>query len=228
MTVTTRQTLADVWHKRALVPRLKIFADEDEGLRPILPQSHADVSVPGMVGPHFEAGGLAVVSINPAGGTDTFKPTKGDGALYAAAKATNHTNDLAAFEVMNEAYIAGMPSWGAQWWHIRAILEASGSALSRLAYPYLVPFRTRGDNGSRLKPEVVSRAYDLGFVDVFAALQPSLVVTVDRLSEAAVAKYQAEQGTSFLSIYYTRQRSAHKKREETLQKIRELAKSVYL
>lgn len=228
MVAFSRENLADLWHTRSQVTRSDIFGAQDDALRPVLPQSQADVSVPGMVGPAYKPGGLAIVSINPAGGTDTFEPTKGDEALYDAAKAIAQTSEVAVFEAMNDAYIAGMPSWGAQWRHIRDIVEAAGSDLRRLAYPYLVPFRTRGDHGSRLQPQIASLAYGLGFRDALAALKPGLIVTVDRPSEAAVAKFQTDEGPDFKSIYYTRQRNAHDARKKTLGEIKELASEMDL
>jgi hypothetical protein len=214
-----RNALAKLWHERSNVMRYEIFGPADELLRPVSISAQADVAVPGMVGENYEINGLAIVSINPAGGKDDFRPTSGDAELYEAAKAVRQSDDVQSFERMNEAYCLGMPSWGAQWRHINAILTATNSSVRQLAYPYLVPFRTRGDNGSALKQEIVDRAYQLGFVETMLKLQPKLVIPVDRHSEAAVNRLKRETSMSFEIIYYTRQQNAHATRAETLQRI---------
>ena len=216
-----RSALARLWHKRARITRQDIFGVMDANLRPVKSSSQADVAVPGMVGENFESGGLAIVSVNPAGGKDDFRPTSGDDKLYKAAKAIALSDDVKAFELMNQAYRLGMPSWGAQWRHIKAILTASNRSLRQLAYPYVVPFRTRGDKGSALKQDVIERGYESGFVEIMLALQPTLIIPVDRHSEAAVQRLQSETSMPFDIVYYTRQQNAHATREDTLRRIAE-------
>lgn len=211
-----RSTLARLWHERAKITRKDIFGSADANLRPLSSLSQADVTAPGMVGEKFESGGLAIVSVNPAGGKATFRPTAGDGKLYEAAKGIAQSDDVPAFERMNQAYRLGMPSWGAQWRHINAILTAANRSLWQLAYPYLVPFRTRDDLGSALKQDVVDRGYKSGFIEIMRELQPALVIPVDRHSEAAVHRLKSETSMPFDIIYYTRQQNAHATRAETL------------
>lgn len=215
----SREKLAQLWHARAKVRRLDIFAADDAKLRPISKFSQSDVAVPGMVGGAYRRGGLAIVSVNPAGGKDDFRPTAGDAALYRAAESIQHSDAVDYFEEMNRAYEFGMLSWGAQWQHIKRILEMANQSLSQLAYPYLVPFRSRNDEGSRLSQDIVARGYQTGFVDILSELQLALVVPVDRHSEAAVQRLKAETGMTFDIIYYTRQQNAHTAREATLAKI---------
>lgn len=214
-----RQTLAKLWHERAKVTRQEIFRTSDIDLRPATAASQADVAVPGMVGKDYQSGGLVVVSVNPAGGKDDFRPSSGDSKLYRAAKAIAQSADVPLFEEMNEAYLEGMPSWGAQWRHINAILTATKRNLRELAYPYLVPFRTRGDNGSALKQDVIARAFGAGFAEIMQELQPALVIPVDRHSEAAVARLKNETAMLFDIVYYTRQQNAHADRVATLKKL---------
>ncbi|AJR24406.1 hypothetical protein TZ53_12385 [Sphingobium sp. YBL2] len=219
MDMADRSMLAKLWHERAKITRQDIFGSSDEQLRPIAPSSQADVAVPGMVGENYSSGGLAIVSVNPAGGKDDFRPTAGDAKLYDAAKRISLFDDVQSFEQMNRAYRLGMPSWGAQWRHINAILAATHQSLWQLAYPYLVPFRTRHDKGSALKQDVIDRAYQLGFVEVMRELQPALVIPVDRHSEAAVHRLKIETSMTFEIIYYTRQQNAHTTRTDTLENI---------
>lgn len=214
-----RSSLAKLWHARAQITRQEIFGLADGILRPVATSSQADVAVPGMVGEKYKSGGLAIVSVNPAGGNDNFRPTSGDAKLYEAAKAIGNTDDVQTFEQMNQAYRLGMPAWGAQWRHVNAILTATRHSLLQLAYPYLVPFRTRGDKGSALKQEIIDRAYGSGFVEIMQELRPGMVIPVDRHSEAAVRKLKVDTSMQFEIIYYTRQQNAHAARAETLQKI---------
>ncbi|WP_139384134.1 hypothetical protein [Novosphingobium mathurense] len=214
-----RSVLAELWHERAKVTRENIFGTADAQLRPVSSASEADVAVPGMVGGDYQEKGLAIVSVNPAGGKDNFRPTSGDARLYQAVKEFTISGEPSKFEEVNEAYYLGMPSWGPQWVHVNAILAASRQNLRQVAYPYLVPYRTRGDSGSTLKKNVIDRAYRAGFAETLRALKPSLVVPVDRHSEAAVYRAKAALGLSFDIIYYTRQRNAHAARAATLKMI---------
>ncbi len=204
-----RSILAKLWHKRASITRQDIFGSADVDLRPVATSSQADVAVPGMTGENYESGGLAIVSVNPAGGKDDFRPTLGDAKLYEAARAIGKSDDVQSFEQMNQAYRLGMPSWGAQWRHVNAILTATDRSLLQLAYPYLVPFRTRGDKGSALKQDVIDRGYRSGFVEIMRELQPNLVIPVDRHSEAAVYRLKRETSMPFEIVYYTRQQNAY-------------------
>lgn len=217
--MANRSDLAKLWYERAKVTRQDVFGAADIDLRPIAASSQADVAVPGMVGENYEQGGLAIVSVNPAGGKDDFHPTSGDAKLYEAAKAMGQCDDVETFERMNEAYRLGMPSWGAQWRHINAILTATHRSLRQLAYPYLIPFRTRGDKGSALKQDVIDRGYQSGFVEIMQELRPALVIPVDRHSENAVHRLRAETSMPFEIVYYTRQQNAHATRAETLQSL---------
>jgi hypothetical protein len=217
--MSDRRILAELWHKRAKVTRQDIFGLSDAKLRPGAPLSQADVTVPGMVGEEYESGGLAIVSINPAGGKDDFYPTSEDIKLYEAAKAISLSSDIGPFEQMNEAYRLGMPVWGAQWRHVSAILTATHRSLRQLAYPYLVPFRTKGDNGSALKQDIIDRGYGSGFVEIMLELQPTLVITVDRHSESSVRRLKNETSMQFDIVYYTRKRDAYLDRAAALAKI---------
>lgn len=216
-----RRILAQLWHERAKLTRHDIFGSAELSLRPVAAASQADVAVPGAVGEGYEKGGLAIVSVNPAGGKDDFQPTSGDAQLYEAAKAIARTSNVESFEQMNRAYSLGMPSWGAQWRHINAILSATRQNVWQLAYPYLVPFRTRGDKGSALKQDVIDRGFQSGFVEIMQELQPALVIPVDRHSEAVICRLKGVTSMSFEVIYYTRQQNAHAVRKATLRKIAE-------
>jgi hypothetical protein len=102
---------------------------------------------------------MAIVSVNPVGGKEDFCPTEGRARLHEAASAIALSSDAGPFEEMNEAYRLGMPVWGPQWRHMDAILTAARRDLTELAYPYLVPFRTRGGAGSVHGRDVVDRAF---------------------------------------------------------------------
>jgi hypothetical protein len=214
-----RTLLCARWHERALVTRKSLFGESDEKLRPVAVPSQVDVPVPGTVGPAYERGGLAIVSVNPAGGRDGFRPTAGDAELYRAAETFREVGDLQAFERMADAYLTGMPNWGAQWRIISDLLQTTRTSLEQLSYPYLVPFRSRGDQGSRLPRTVLEMGYNLGFPSILEALQPGLVIAVDRPSERACERVRAESGLRFDLVYYTRQRDAHAARSATLREL---------
>lgn len=211
-----RIALAALWHRRALVTRTEIFGFADEKLLPVAAPSQVEICVPGMVGNDYTAGGVAIVSVNPAGGRDGFRPTLTDESLYAAAAELRTSADLGAFDRLNDAFVAGMPSWGPQWRVIESILRATRKHLSEISYPYLVPFRSRGDAGSTLSQGILDRGYASGFQEIVAALRPGHIVAVDRPSERACLRLIAETSLSSELTYLTRKRDAHAERAATL------------
>jgi hypothetical protein len=178
--------------------------------------SQIDICVPGMVGLDYRQGGLAIVSVNPAGGRDGFAPTSGDKALYEAAAAVSRSGETELFERLSRAFVLGMPSWGAQWRVVSDLLQATGTSLTMLAYPYLVPFRTRGDAGSRLPAPVLDSGYRSGFREILEALRPGLLIAVDRPSEEACRRFKLDTDSDATIVYYTRKRDAHTERARVL------------
>ena len=225
MQMPDRSSLALLWHARAKLTRYEIFLAFDTALRPVAASSQADICVPGMVGRNYLRGGIAIVSVNPAGGTDTFVPTAGDAILYRACKRVGDTTDVEDFETMINAYIDGMPYWGPQWRIISSILQATGRTLPQIAYPYLVPFRTRGDAGSKLPQAVLDNGYRMGFATALHALNPAFLIAVDRPSESACGRAVAEHQLDCQVIYLTRKRDAHDERTRTLKRLSDLTRS---
>ncbi len=217
-----RDKLAQLWHQRAKLTRADIFGSHDATLRPIAVPSQVDICVPGMVGPEYQAGGLVIVSVNPAGGRDGFIPTAGDKALYEAAVAVRRSDEPEHFERLCQAFIRGMPSWGPQWRIINDLLKATGTRLTELAYPYLVPFRSRGDEGSRLPKPVLDAGYLCGFAELLEALEPRLLIAVDRPSESACQEFKRSTGSEARLVYFTRRRDAHSERARVLAELAEL------
>jgi hypothetical protein len=124
--------------------------------------------------------------------------------------------DLGAFENLNKAFVQGMPHWGPQWRVIESILAATKKQLSEIGYPYLIPYRTRGDAGSRLPSAVLENGYSTGFGEIIRALSPAHVVAVDRPSESACMRILSEFDVGFQLTYLTRKRDAHAERATTL------------
>lgn len=211
-----RSLLAKLWHERANVTRKTIFGQFDEALMPTAAPSHAGTSVPGMVGYDYARGGLVIVSVNPAGGRDGFTATAGDDQLYGAALKVKTSADLSAFENLNAAFVQGMPHWGPQWRIVESILAATKKQLSEIGYPYLVPYRSRGDAGSRLPSAVLENGFSTGFGEMIRALSPGHVVAVDRPSERACMRVLSEFDVGFHLTYLTRKRDAHAERASTL------------
>lgn len=207
------------WQERAKLSRAQIFGTLDNKLRPTAMPSQVDVAVPGMVGGNYEEGGVAIMSVNPAGGRDGFLPTAGDASLYEAAVALGAGGGPNAFERLNAAFVAGMPHWGPQWRVVSSILEATRQPLSSIAYPYLVPFRSRGDAGSKLPRAVLDRSYDAGLTSILDRLAPRHLIAVDRPSEWACHRWNNGARKKATVTYLTRKRDAHSDRRATLERL---------
>lgn len=204
-----REGLARLWHERAQLTRVEIFGAAEESTRPTSMPSQVDVCVPGMVGRTYGARGVVIASVNPAGGRDGFTPTSGDDELYRAAGKIRESANVDLFEKLNRAFEIGMPSWGAQWRVVNRILKAIQQPLSNIGYPYLVPFRSRGDAGTSLRQEVFDRGYTTGFRNILSCLLPAYLIAVDRPSERACLRARKELGLDCEIIYFTRKRDAH-------------------
>jgi hypothetical protein len=91
--------------------------------------------------------------------------------------------------------------------------------LDAIAYVYLVPFRTRADAGSSLPSGVIDVAARSGFFDLLDALQPGLVIAMDRPSERAARRWAASRESGEM-LYYTRKRDDHAGRAKFLGELR--------
>ena len=216
-----RQIVAQLWQARAQLSRQQILGSFDKDLMPVVEQPNARTAIPGSVGRNYQERGLVIVSVNPAGGRDSYIGSDHDNAIYGAARALAEctASDLVpVFERLNSAMEAAMPGWGPQWRVIRELLDAVGSDLDTLAYVYLVPFRTRHDEGSRLPRPVLAAGASNGFADIIRVLRPGHVIAVDRPSEAAVNDLAGVGG--FKCTYYTRKRDAHAERAKIRDELR--------
>ncbi|WP_395396100.1 hypothetical protein WBP07_22515 (plasmid) [Novosphingobium sp. BL-8A] len=214
--MTDRERLAGLFHKRTAVTREKIFGAWDATLRPLGDGGQIHLALPGMVSENYRSGGLVIVSISPAGGQVDLCHTPGDERLRRAIEALRSTADLEAFEEVNRAYQADMPDRETQWRHIDDILNAARQNRGQLAFAYLIPFGIRNDGAGKLSNLVIEQAYQSGFVDILRELEPSLVVPVDRYSEAATRRAKLETGMPFIVIPYTGKRDAQSERDEAL------------
>jgi hypothetical protein len=224
--MTTRRELANIWRESAQITRQGIFGSADP-LRPIYPDDNRilneqiDVPAVGMVGQTYR-GDLAILSVNGAGGKFDHRPLPSSDAMYVQLRRLRDADPgetaLDAFEAVNRAYVATMPDWGNQWRHIWRICEAAGSRLDEIAYLYLVPFRTRNDDGSKIPRTFLDGGYERHLARQLRAVAPKLVITIDRPSESAALRYRREVPHTEV-IYYTRKRDAHPERDETLRTI---------
>jgi hypothetical protein len=216
------QRIVNAFQRRARLSRNQLGIDESK-LRPISAAQHVDIAIPGYVGGEYRSGGLCLVSVNPAGGKDDYSASAGDQLIYEAAtrfsSAGRLDESLGELEALGNAFVSAMPFWGAQWGHVRNIIAAADTDLKSIAYVYLVPFRTRGDAGSSLPAPVFQSALQHGFFEILDALDPALVIAMDRPSQQAAERWSNRQGNVDVR-YYTRKRDDHAGRARFLDELR--------
>jgi hypothetical protein len=200
------------------VTRSEIFGDETV-LLPIQNANDGLTAAPGYVGPGYRPGGLVIVSVNPAGGKDGASSGASDTALYKSFRdlrdAGSFSAIVEAFERVNALWAEQMPSWDVYQQHTRNILAANGAGLLEIAYIYVVPFRTRGDVAAKIKSNMLDRAL-VKFLEQLDAMQPSKIVAMDRMAEAASKRWVENRTGQTELWYYTRKRDAHSERREIL------------
>lgn len=214
-----RLRLAAVWRERASVTRRYIFGKLDP-LRPIAKSDDTDTAAPGMVGQAYIPGGVVLLSINPAGGKDDAASTVADREMYSKFRNLRDSNlaDVpSAFEAVNEAWQDEMPKWKIYKQRSADILEALAVSLDQIAYVYVVPFRTRGDDAGKIKPDMVDRGYE-GLERQLRALEPGCIVAMDRKAEDCARRFTGN-ANSCRVWYYPGKRDDHVGRKEVLREM---------
>lgn len=228
--MTTRQAIADLWRQSAQTTRTDIFGAADS-LRPVYAVQSAldqqiDVAAVGMVGQRYAAGGVVLLSVNPAGGSAHSTTNAASDEMYEAFRgmrsASSGVEATAFLDRVERAVTASMPYWRITTQYVAAILDALGKGVQDIAYLYLVPFRTAADAGSKMPPAYCKAGYRLHLEPQLDLLQPALIVCVDRPSEAAARKWAAESVSSTRCevFYFTRKRDAHAERRALLDELR--------
>ncbi len=222
-----RQSLANLWRDAAQITRQDIFGPEDK-LLPVYPVSAGDLAYQaqlpavGMVGPNY-SGSLAILSVNGAGGKYGHQSIPSSDRMYGRIgelkTSTYGSTALTAFEAVNSSVIASMPDWRSIYQrHTSKILQAAKHELAEIAYLYVVPFRTRNDEGYKIPRRYRETAYSSHLVHQLQALEPETIIAIDRASEQAALQFKVEKPDTNI-IYYTRQRDAHDEQKRTLMEI---------
>ena len=189
MPFSRRSEIAELWRHSARLTRADIFGPDDP-LRPVYENRgnldwQVDVAAVGMVGTGYRPGGLAILSINPAGGSPTSRTDFLSDRMYEGFKhlrnAAKGRHALAAFEESNKAFITSMQSWGSMTRYLEQIRKAMNWDYEDIAYLYVVPFRTRGDNGSQMERTIrgrshIEKGYEKHLKGQLDLLSPGLIV----------------------------------------------------
>ena len=224
-----RQQAAELWQQCANLTREDIFGPDDD-LRPMYRRSllnwQIDVTAVGMVGKNYEPGGLAILSVNPAGGKENYQSNHSTSRKQRANEMYERMRDLRnskyilhAFEKSNEAILNDYPDWGSMANYCRDILRAVNRNFNDISYLHVVPFRTKGDKGSTINKRYLDNGYDKHLKNQLGMLSPSHIIAVDRPSETAAKRYQHEHDPQMKVTYFTRKHDAHLGRDETLKKL---------
>jgi len=214
---TFRQRAAKVWYSRATIKRSDIFGPEDS-LRPTTNSIDADTPAVGMVGKNYRPRQIVLLSINPAGGKDDSISSHADKAMYQSFRnLQTDQSDLQKFEEANALFSKQMPTWRVFGQHTGPILKALGQTVDQIAYLYVVPFRTRGDDASKIKSWMMESSWKTGLLDQLSVINPSCIVALDRKAEEYALRYASESTESVHIWYYTRKRDAHGERKQILE-----------
>jgi len=213
-----RLAFAQAWQSRSRNKRQAVFGDS-VALMPNKNREDARTAAPGMVGRDYRSGGVLLLSVNPAGGKDTYTPSAPDIAMYdsfRALAAASAAEVLLAFEAVNEIFQCEMPRWTVYRQHIAPVLSALGISISDMAYAYVVPFRIQDDVAAAINPAIAENAWRSGFAAQVLALEPGTIIAIDRKAEACARRYAATAKRPVNVWYYTRKRDAHAERREIL------------
>ena len=223
-----RYRVAELWHQCSELKRSDIFGTGDP-LRPDYPtksklEDQVDVVAVGMVGSKYRPGGLAILSVNPAGGKSTYETDFNSDKMYEQfqklRQSESRDQKLDNFEDANDAVIRSIRRWSITKRYISPILDAVGKEFDEIAYLYVVPFRTKKDRGSTMKTEYFERAYEKHLREQVELLAPKLVIAMDRPSQKMAERFKEERNPKLDVKYFTRKRDAHDERKEVLKCLR--------
>lgn len=225
----TRTYLAGLWHDCAQVSRTDIFGAEDS-LRPTYENdgvisNQIDTPAVGMVGPNYVQRRVAIVSVNPAGGSSRSTSTDNDRKLYDLFKKVRDEKapNPSTFEALNSQFIACVPEWRIAYQYLNSIVAALNISLNEVCYLYLVPFRTVGDKGSTMPAVYTDKGFCIHLSRQLKALHPSLVIAMDRPSQRYLNSWAAGNESLTKVFYFTRKRDAHQERRALLSELNRLA-----
>lgn len=210
-----RARLAAIWARRARLERAAVIGVPDNLMPPVERRDAATAS-PGMAGPLYAPGNTVILSVNPAGGRDTYVASDADKAMYAAFRRLRDAGEadlVGAFEAANAALLGQMPGWTVYRQHTSRVLSALGIGLAQIGYVYVVPFRTKGDRAAVITADIEARAWETGLAEQLGVMAPSRIVALDRASERCARRYAADHTVKVW--YWTRKRDAHARRDET-------------
>ena len=210
----SRVEIARLWHECARIRREHIFGPAD-ALRPDYQRRslewQVDIAAVGYVGIDYEPGGLAMLSVNPAGGRNNLELNPASDRMYECQLAFRDSEPngglRSAFEDSHEAFRRSFPNWTITRKHYSKILTKLGARFDELAFLYVVPFRTRGDKGSAISRRFIVNGYEKHLKKQMLLLTPGTVIAMDRPSEYAAERYRREQAPEMKVCYWTRQRN---------------------
>ncbi len=219
-----RRRVAKTWREGTYLSRSEIFGPGD-GLRPTYKNVNLDwqLDVPavGLVGKHYEPGGLVLISVNPAGGKDEYASSPHSDLVYERYLDLRELDDVhLLFEESNNALLASMPNWRFTKRRVSEVLKSAGKGLNEIAFLYVVPFRTKGDGGSNMNPKYIQNGYANHLKAQLNAVSPGHIIALDKPSKEAAAAYKKESCSGVEVIYVTGRRNGHAERQESLEAIR--------
>ncbi len=229
MPSSSRSEIAKLWRQGAQLTRKDVFGPDDP-LRPVYERPSSldwqiDVAAPGMVGSGYRSGGVAILSINPAGGSPKSRSDLLSDRMYEKFKGLRGVAQgrqaLDAFEASNEAFIASMRHWGSMTRYLELIQQAMKWRHENIAYLYVVPFRTRGDKGSQMERTIrgrdhIEKGYQKHLKGQLDLLSPGRIVAMDKPSNNIAERYRDGALPTLEVVYFPRKRDAHSERREVL------------
>ncbi len=221
-----RKEVAEIWQQCANLTRKDIFGDGDD-LRPKYECSavdwEVDVAAVGMVGKNYSPRGLVILSVNPAGGKCEYRPKPDAKRMYKRLKRLRDSrNTLDDFEKVNRAFIKDFGNWRITNHYYRGILKATKKSIKDIAFVHVVPFRTRGDNGSKMSTRYLNCGYDKNLSRQLDVLSPKHIIAMDRPSQKAALRFKEESRSKVRVIYYNRGYDAGAARKKALKRLKRM------
>ena len=172
---STRNSLALLWRRILRTDPATLF---DTNIGRLQNRSWGDqLPQPGYVGPDYQRGGLAFVSMNPGGGRGVGLSAE-DLKQYAVLQLLRDDSDSAAglhFESLTAVLQEIMPTWTIVQRFVHPILQQTGIPFSAISYFNLLKWRTSESN--RLG-DMYKRSWQDHTSEQVALLSPSVVIAV--------------------------------------------------
>lgn len=127
-------------------------------------------------------------------------------------------------DAMSDVFARQMPGWLVYKQQIGPILDALGTSRRDISYVYTVPFRVQSNSAAKIKKFVIENVWKKSLANLLEQLAPSLIIAIDRASEACALRHAANSASCEVK-FYTRKRDEHVARRKFLDELKVWART---